>query len=432
MLALPSPDTQAVLLLCSNLGTRNDGPAKPLTTRQFSALAKWLQERGLGPRDLLHDRGRSQLAQLQLRDLTQEALEGLLERGAALGLMVERWTSSGIWIISRDDAGYPARLKEYLQAAAPPLLYGVGSQENLQQGGLAIVGSRRAIEEDLEFARRTGSLCAQQKICVISGAAKGIDSEAMLAAVDHGGRAVGVLAEGLAQASVANVHHEALLDDRLTLVSPYEPQSRWFPYTAMERNKLIYGFANAALIVSSLEEKGGTWAGATEALKIRRIPLYVKATGTVSDGNSKLLKVGARPFAEEFTTDLSLLMQVSPETPAQYAMQIPAYENGDVQTAESVIGEMTSSTSAPEQPEPAATHVSENGRSRDAYDNVVPLMLEVLKEPLDEKSFAEKLNIIPAQAKTWLKRAIEEGRVRKLAKPARYITTGPLFAKPRS
>ena len=190
-----------------------------------------------------------------------------------------------------------------------------------------MVGSRHAAEEDLEFACRIASHCACQRICVISGAAKGIDSEAMLAAIDHGGKAVGVLAEGLAQASVANAHHDALLDDRLTLISPYEPQSRWFPYTAMERNKVIYGLANAAIIVSSSDEKGGTWAGATEALKAGRIPLYVKATGAIADGNRKLLKMGAKPLAEE-PADLSVLMSANLESPAQYAMQLSFNEGG--------------------------------------------------------------------------------------------------------
>src|SRR5205807_7219795 len=111
MLSLPSPDTQAILLLCSNLGTRNEGLAKPLTPRQYSAVAKWLQDCKLCPSDLLHDKGRARLVELQLRDVTQEVLERLLERGAALGLMVERWASSGIWIIGRNDAAYPAHLE---------------------------------------------------------------------------------------------------------------------------------------------------------------------------------------------------------------------------------------------------------------------------------------------------------------------------------
>ena len=52
----------------------------------------------------------------------------LLDRGAALALIVEKWERAGLWVISRSDACYPERLKRYLGQTAPPLLYGVGSQ----------------------------------------------------------------------------------------------------------------------------------------------------------------------------------------------------------------------------------------------------------------------------------------------------------------
>jgi predicted Rossmann fold nucleotide-binding protein DprA/Smf involved in DNA uptake len=119
----PTPDTQAVLLLCAKLGERHD-IAKPLNTRQYSALAKWLRERCLRPRDLLQDNGRMQLSELRLSEVGRAQIERLLDRGAALGVMVERWTSRGVWLISRADEGYPVRYKTYLQHAPPPLFMG--------------------------------------------------------------------------------------------------------------------------------------------------------------------------------------------------------------------------------------------------------------------------------------------------------------------
>jgi predicted Rossmann fold nucleotide-binding protein DprA/Smf involved in DNA uptake len=309
MMSLPTPDTQAVMLLCARLGQREESALKPLTTRQYSALARWLHERSLRPSNLLEGRGREQLSELLLAGVPKETVERLLERGAALAISVERWASRGLWVISRGDPPYPARYKSYLGQAAPPLVYGVGGQESLQLGGLAVVGSRHATEEDLEFARRVGVACAEQRISVISGAAKGVDSESMMAALDRGGRSVGVLAEGLGKAAVASLYHDALVEGRLALVSPYEPDARWFPYTAMERNKLIYGLADAALVVSSAAENGGTWAGATEALKHGQVPVYAKATGAVPAGNRKLLQAGARKFPPEPWSDLRSLFE---------------------------------------------------------------------------------------------------------------------------
>lgn len=303
-----SQDTQAVLLLCARLGQRDES-LKPLTARQYTAVEKWLNESSLRPGDLLHTRGRERLSELSSSDVPQVAIEKLLDRGAALGLMVERWTSHGLWIVSRGDSAYPTRYAGYLQHAAPPVLYGVGEQALLQGGGLAVAGSRDASEEDLSFAERVGSACARQKIPVISGAAKGVDSAAMMAALNHGGCAIGVLAEGLGRAALAGQYHDAIMDSRLTLISAYEPESPWRTFAAMERNKLIYALADAAIVVAASDEQGGTWAGAVEALKRSQIPVFVNASGELAAGNRKLLQTGAREFPEAAWSDLSLLSQ---------------------------------------------------------------------------------------------------------------------------
>ena len=437
MMYLPTPDTQAVLLLCARLGQREEDGLRPLITRQYSALARWLRERSLRPSDLLQTRGREQLSELLLAGVPRETVERLLDRGAALAIIVERWASQGLWVISRGDPAYPARYKNYLGQAAPPLVYGVGAQELLQVGGLAVVGSRNATDEDLEFARRVGVACAEQRISVISGAAKGVDSESMMACVDRGGRSVGVLAEGLGRAAVASRYHEALVEGQLTLISPYEPEARWFPYTAMERNKLIYGLADAALVVSSAAENGGTWAGATEALKQGQVPVYVKSTGAVPAGNLKLLEVGARKFPEEPWSDLRSLF----EGQTLRGGLFPAHAAG--QAPSTPTPEETNL--APPQASDAARQPASSGQTAhatveaplrvdvcDVYVHTLPAILDALREPRSARSFVEALHVAPAQAKAWLKRAEAEGKVRKVGKPARYVAVSdsmPLFTE---
>lgn len=417
----PTPDTQAVLLLCAKLGERHD-IAKPLNTKQYSALAKWLRERSLRPRDLLQDRGRLQLSELRLNEVGRDQIERLLDRGAALGVMVERWTSRGVWLISRADEEFPVRYKTYLQHATPPVIYGVGEHSSLQKGGLAVVGSRHASEEEVSFAQRVGAACADQRITIISGAAKGIDSESMMSAINQRGTAIGVLAEGLGRAAVAEPYHEAIVEGRLTLISPYEPESRWFAFTAMERNKLIYALADAALVVASSDEQGGTWAGAVEALKQGQIPVYVKAAGEISVGNRKLIRSGAQEFPREPWGDLHQLFEnLSPSTLmfSDHSQSHPDASSG-VSVSEQPAPDSLKAVSTPATLELAANH-ERNGS--DAYDHIVEVMLEVLAEPIDQKSLAKELNVLPSQAKAWLKRAVQEGRVRKTKRPFRYVRT---------
>jgi len=415
MTAALNVDTQAVLLLCSSLGQRGNGGAKPLSPAQYSALVRWLRERSMRPADLLTVEGRERLRELRLNEVSREMIEPLLDRGAALAIMVERWMSLGLWVLSRSDAAYPVRYKHYLGQGSPALLYGVGEPALMNAGGLAIVGSRDASGEDLDFSRRVAATCARQNVAVISGAAKGVDSEAMMASVDAGGRSVGVLAEGLARTAVASRYHDAIVDGRLSLISAYEPEARWFAYAAMERNKLVYGLADAALVVASSAGEGGTWAGATEALRHGRITIYVKATGSLASGNAKLLKMGGKPFPPEPWEGIREL--IAQPAPAQGLLEFepaPRVSEPGVLKLQPPVPTVAvpQAQGSSEEPAPAPT---------DAYSLVLPALLRILGEPQNERSLADRLGVLPAQARVWLKRALDDGKVRKLKKPVRYV-----------
>ena len=299
MEATLTADTQAVLLLCGELGQHGSDGLKPLALRQYNSLARWLKTEGLRPGDLLTPEGRKKLGGLQTSEVNSDRISPLLERGTALALVVEKWERSGLWVISRSDGCYPERLKRYLGWATPPILYGVGSKSLLNRGGLAVVGSRDRTEEDGDFARRVAEHCAHEGIAIISGAAKGIDRDAMAGALEVGGWALGVLAEGVAKTATSGQYRAGLVSDHLTLVSPFDPQARWFAYNAMERNKLLYGLSDAALVVASSADSGGTWAGATEALQHGKVKVFVKSTGALAPGNPKLTRMGGIPFPSE-------------------------------------------------------------------------------------------------------------------------------------
>ena len=68
----------------------------------------------------------------------------------------------------------------------------------------------------------------------------------------------------------------------------------------MGRNKLIYTLSDYAIVVASDAEKGGTWAGATEAMRAKWLPVFVLNHSAMSDGNKLLLQKGAIPFPHPF------------------------------------------------------------------------------------------------------------------------------------
>ena len=158
-----SPEAESVVLLTGVLGEQgSDGP-KPLTTSEWAAFAQMLQGRGMRPADLLKPDGVRVLDGWQHRKITTERLRRLLDRGAALAWCVERWQQSGLWLLVRSDAAYPRQLKRRLVRKCPPLLFGCGSRALLAKPGLAVVGSRTAGQDDLEFAASLGQQAAANR-----------------------------------------------------------------------------------------------------------------------------------------------------------------------------------------------------------------------------------------------------------------------------
>lgn len=71
----------------------------------------------------------------------------------------------------------------------------------------------------------------------------------------------------------------------------------------MQRNKIIYCLADAALVVSSDVNKGGTWTGAIEQLeRFKNRAVYVR-TNAASEGNEELRNRGALPWPLPKTID---------------------------------------------------------------------------------------------------------------------------------
>ena len=196
--------------------------------------------------------------------------------------------------MSRADQEYPKRIKSRLKEFAPPVLYGCGDSTILDTGGLAIVGSRKVDEPLIEYTENIGRLSARSNHSVVSGGARGIDQSAMNGALQAGGRVIGVLADSLNRMVLSRDLREYLMDNQLVLISPYDPLAGFNVGNAMQRNKVIYALAEAALVVSSDYGKGGTWSGAVEQLeKWHFLPVYIRSNGDSQKGLQALQDKGA-------------------------------------------------------------------------------------------------------------------------------------------
>jgi len=135
---LLSVDSQAIVLLNAYLSTPKNDDIKPLTPTEYGRFAKWLHENNIVPGDLLNKELSKTLAGWDDPKITFNRLERLINRGAALGVAVDKWQRSGIWIMTRLDPEYPQRLKRKLGLQAPAVFFGCGSSQRgpcVQRGG---------------------------------------------------------------------------------------------------------------------------------------------------------------------------------------------------------------------------------------------------------------------------------------------------------
>lgn len=414
-----SADTQTILLLCGRFDRQEE--MAPLKTAEYNRLVEWLVQQHMRPADLLHE-GWLDRARQNLFPLDMEQVSTLLRRGAALAFAVERWTSKGLWVLSRSDKEYPQLLKNRFSRWTPPILYGAGPLQLAERGGLAIVGSRAADEAALAFTREVAIACARQGIPVISGGARGVDSEAMAATLDAGGTAIGMLADSLSKHVVSGRYRRALLDGQLALLSAVAPDSGFNAGNAMARNKYIYGLATWGLVVSASLGEGGTWTGAVEELDARRVPVFVRVTEPSTPAQRKLVELGARPFPNGDWDDLVRSLDEDAEkAPHQAALPVEQAAQSPQSTA--LPGERVA-READEQPvaslSPDISVQQPVAARRSAYDAILPLLLSCLAEPRDIESIAAELEVQKGQIQAWLARAAHEGAVQKLQRPVRY------------
>ena len=427
-----------------------------LSPGEYKRLARHLRDMQRQPGDLLSPDA-ADLLRTCARLVEEGRLGRLLGRGFLLSQALERWQTRAIWVASRADRNYPRRLKVLLRDDAPAVIYGCGDPDLVDVGGLAVVGSRNADDELIDYATNVGRLAAKAGKAVISGAARGIDQASMLGALDTGGKAVGVLADSLEKTAMNRQNRNRLVNGQLALISPYDPGAGFNVGNAMRRNKLIYALADAALVVSTDFNKGGTWAGATEQLdKLRMVPVYARSTPEGSAGIDALRRKGAiawpdpddassfnavfaaLPMPNGGRAATSLFSDEETSVPAAGAPEVP----GDLTAVSKVEEDSTplgdivrDSPAAPEhggasrrqpsmQESPGNVDMAAratNGAADALYATVRELLLDLLVDPMKDAEVAEELQISAVQARTWLQRLVDEGVVEKKKKPSGYV-----------
>jgi len=304
-----SDDTKAVIALTTRLGDRHRPSLSPA---RWSELSRRLTDAGLTPANLFtQDRLFDNDDETSIRVLLADSTSALLE--------VDQLAQRGIWVRSVADDDYPDRLRT-LDTQTPPVIFGVGDPNLLHAGGLGVVGSRDVGPQGADIARDVATRAARMGLPLVSGGARGVDQLAMNAAYEVGGSVVGVIADSLQQRVRSPEILRAIDEGTTCLVTIQHPAAGFSSASAMGRNKVIYALADMTVVVASDLDSGGTWAGATEALRRGYGTVAVWRGPGEGPGNSALQERGATPMIS--TSDLETLLAATSDDPESEQLRL--------------------------------------------------------------------------------------------------------------
>ena len=292
-------------------------------TRKLSDSEKldWLrlsQSENVGPvtfRQLLQRYGTATAALQALPEISER---GGLKRSlriyakAAAEQDFERAHALSAQFVVAGERGYPPYLRHI--PSAPPLLCVAGNLDLAEMDAVGIVGARNASALGMKFTRQIARALAEAGLLVVSGLARGIDTAAHEASVEH--HTAAVVAGGLDYFyPPENEKLQRQIAERGLLITEMPPgtapKAEHFP----RRNRIISGISRAVIVVEAALRSGSLITARYAAEQGREVfavpgsPMDPRAEGT-----NKLIKDGANMLTSVDDVVEALRMALPPQT----------------------------------------------------------------------------------------------------------------------
>jgi DNA processing protein len=302
-LTLPGVEAGREAAPADGLGTAAGG----LSDDELACWVAFTRVRGIGPMrfgKLLSFFGdaaaawRASRADLLAAGLDARTTEALLEqraKGPAPEAELETLARHGVRAIAQTNVDYPELLREiYLP---PIVLYVRGTLVPEDAWAVAIVGTRKATSYGFQVTEQLARGLASNKVTVISGLARGIDTAAHKTALAvSGGRTIAVLGCGLdISYPPENAKLAARVCEQGALLSEFplgtQPEPTNFPI----RNRVISGLSLGVVVVEAPKQSGAlitTRFALEQNRQVFAVPghIYSKA----SAGTNALIQAGAK------------------------------------------------------------------------------------------------------------------------------------------
>lgn len=201
--------------------------------------------------------------------------------------------------ISIDDELYPERLR--LIPNPPKQLYVLGNEELLKEKCIAIVGSRNCTENGAKLAEKFAKELSYNRLCIVSGMAKGIDTSVHNGALKVKGKTIAVLGAGFNH--IFPKDNENLFKEIIksggAVITEYEEDVDTCPQGFALRNRIVSGLSLGVLVIEA-KWRSGTAITAEFARKQKKqvfcIPHGLEDEAGI--GTNRLIKEGANLVTE--------------------------------------------------------------------------------------------------------------------------------------
>ncbi len=185
----------------------------------------------------------------------------------------------------------------------PQELSFIGNLELLKKRKVAIVGSRKPNQYTRQYTHIISSELSKNNICIVSGAAMGVDAIAHTGATSS--NTIAVAGTGLAiRYPVVNNKLIEDIEQNGLILSQFKNNQNSTKYTFVLRNELVVALSEI-LIVTQADINSGTMRSVEFALKMGK-PIYVLPHRiNDSEGTNKLLKKGLATCIYDVDTFIS-------------------------------------------------------------------------------------------------------------------------------
>jgi DNA processing protein len=145
-------------------------------------------------------------------------------------------------------------------ADMPPMLFTKGTASLQPRRRLAIVGTRHPETGVLERVEDFAHQLALEGVCIVSGAAEGVDQSAHLGALAASGETWAFLGSSIESAGTSQIQfHEQILAGQGQIFTEFPPQTRPATFTFPRRNRLISGASDAVLVFRAGLDSGALY-----------------------------------------------------------------------------------------------------------------------------------------------------------------------------